>query len=159
MHRLFAFGLCVLAGTPVPVAGGGTVPFRGTWSGTTVSAEPQSPTLVFVVTEGPGTATHLGRFDLSIPHFSYLDTLRVEGDQIFTAANGDMISATFDGQLTPVEGGCLAGSLPAAISGGTGRFAGATGSYDFHLVACPGPTGFDSTATFDGVISTVGSNP
>ena len=153
MHRRAALLAALLVTAASAAAADDLIPFKGTWSGSTVSAELLSPTLVFVVTEGPGTATHLGRFDLTVPHLSYLDTLRVEGDQIFTAANGDVLSASFDGQLAPREDGCLGGALPATITGGSGRFAGATGSYDFHLVACPGPTGFDSTATFEGVIS------
>jgi hypothetical protein len=153
MHRILAVALLLATVPSAPAAGGELVPFKGTWSGSTVSAEPLSPTLVFVVTEGPGAATHLGRFDLTVPHLSYLDTLRVEGDQIFTAANGDMLVASFEGQLAPREDGCLAGTLDATFTSGTGRFAGATGGYDFHLVACPGEFGFDSTGTFEGVIS------
>ena len=133
------------------------VPFRGYWVGSTVSATPLSDNVVLVVSSGTGNASELGRFEMTSPHLTYLDTLAVEGEQIFTAANGDSLIAQFSGQFVPV-GGSLEAILECVISSGTGRFAGATGTYDFHIVAVPGPTGFDSTATIDGVISSVGSS-
>lgn len=133
---------------------GDLVPFRGTWEGSTVSAVALSPTVVFVVSSGSGEATHLGRFEMTTPHYSYLDTFAIEGEQNFTAANGDTLDASYAGQLQLNAEGCVVGTLPASITGGTGRFAGATGSYFFHLVACPAEFGFDSTAAIDGWIST-----
>jgi hypothetical protein len=137
---------------------GEQVPFRGTWEGSTVSAELVGPNVVFVVSAGSGNATQLGRFEMVTPHLSYLDTFVVEGTQVFTAANGDTLAATIDGQLALNSEGNLEGTLAGVITGGTGRFEGATGSYDFHLVARPAAFGFDSTATIDGTISTVGAN-
>jgi hypothetical protein len=137
---------------------GELVPFRATWEGSTVSATLVAPGVVLVVSDGEGQATHLGRYFMSSPHFTYLATGVVEGEQNFTAANGDVLNATFSGQLLPRADGCLEGTLPATITGGTGRFDGATGSYDFHIVACPGPTGYDSVATIEGWISSPGNN-
>jgi hypothetical protein len=154
-RRLLGSAVLVVGVLASSAAARPLVPFKGSWSGSTVSAVPISPTVVFVVTQGSGNATHLGRFELTIPHYSFLDTLRVEGDQLFTAANGDTITASFTGQLAPAEGGCLAGPLHATITGGTGRFTAASGSYVFDLLACPAASGFgfDSTATFDGNIA------
>ena len=135
-----------------PLSAAQTVPFRGNWSGSTVSAEVVGPNLVFVVSTGSGNATHLGRFEMTSPHFSHIDTLAVEGTQIFTAANGDTITASFSGQFVPTAEG-LEGTLQGVITGGTGRFAAATGTYDFHIIARPAAFGFDSEATIDGVIS------
>lgn len=140
----------------VPAVAGDFVPFKGTWTGSTISATLVGPNVVFVVTAGPGNATHLGRFEMTVPHYSYLDTLAVEGEQILTAANGDVLNATFTGFFVPRADGCLEGTLPAVITGGTGRFSGASGSYNFHIVACPGEFGFDSVATIEGVISSPG---
>ena len=68
-------------------------------------------------------------------------------------ALADTINATVTGGLAPTAEGCLEGTLPSTIVGGTVRFAGATGSYDsFTSFACPGTFGFDSTATIDGTI-------
>ena len=63
---------------------------------------------------------------------------------MFTAANGDMLTAQFTGQATPIVGFY-------AITGGTGRFAGATGSFIVHRLfdTVEGTTvGF-----FDGTVS------
>ena len=156
-HRLpMVYLLLILAVSALQA--GELVPFRGSWEGSTVSATFPAPGVVFVVSAGEGQATHLGRYFMSSPHFTYLATGMVEGEQNFTAANGDVLNATFSGQLLPRADGCLEGTLPATITGGTGRFAGATGSYDFHIVACAGPTGFDSIASIDGWISSPGTN-
>jgi hypothetical protein len=153
-HRLSLFLFALLcAGTALA---GELVPFRGVWQGSTVSATPISPNVVLVVASGTGNATQLGSFEMTSPHYTYLDTFIVEGTQDFTGANGDTLNASFTGQLFPGPG-YLEGTLAAVITGGTGRFAGATGSYDFHIIARPAAFGFDSTATIDGVISTAGS--
>jgi len=68
------------------------------------------------------------------------------------------VTAAISGQFVPTPDGNLEATLAGVITGGTGRFAGASGSYDFHIIARPVPTGFDSTATIDGVISSVGSS-
>jgi hypothetical protein len=135
-----------------------TVPFRGTWSGTTVSAmpDPGGQPAFLVVSEGYGEATRLGRFFMSSPHLSFFD-LSVAGEQIFTAANGDMLFATFAGQFAGDPAVALEATLTATITGGTGRFAGATGTYDFHIIATFNGAGYDSVATIDGEISSVGS--
>ena len=152
--------LCVLVfGMSIPHASAAEfVPFSGYWVGSTVSATPIAPNVVLVVSSGTGNATQLGRFEMTSPHLTYLDTFAVDGEQIFTAANGDTLTAEFTGQFIPQADGSLEATLECVITGGTGWFAGATGSYDFHIVAVPnGTTGFDSAATIDGEISSVGS--
>lgn len=155
--RSIISGVLVLAALAAPVRGAELVPFRGTWAGSTVSATPVGENVVFVVSTGTGVATHLGKFEMTSPHLTYLNTFMVEGAQNFTAANGDTLTATFAGQLLPNADGSLEGTLTATITGGTGRFEGASGSYDFHIIARPGAFGFDSTATIDGAIASVGS--
>jgi len=141
-----------------PTAAKEDVTFRGHWEGSTVSAVFLSPTVVFVVSSGSGNATHLGNFQMTTPHLSFLDTLQILGTQDFTAANGDTVHAEISGGLAPTPDGNLEGTLEGVITGGTGRFAGATGSYDFHLVARPAAFGFDSEATIEGTISSPGAN-
>ncbi len=138
---------------------GDLVPFRGTWSGATISADLSQFPIVFVVASGTGQLTHLGNFTMVSPHYNNVFDFTLWGQQIFTAADGSVVYATFSGQLTPNADGSLSGTIPCVITGGTGRFDGATGTYDFAIVARPLPNGagFASTATFDGVISTVGS--
>lgn len=95
------------------------------------------------------------------PHTTDVFTGDTAGDQIFTAANGDTLTAYCDGGATPpAPGASVVGELDCTITGGTGRFEGATGSYTFSFVASPrtdGGPGFATVAIIDGSISTVGS--
>jgi CBS domain-containing protein len=156
-YRMIAALVAASVISAAPVAAGEMVPFRGTWTGQTDSATFIAPDIVLVVASGGGEGTHLGRFTMVSPHYTYLATFAIEGTQVFTAANGDTITATISGTLAPQPDGTLEGTLAGVITGGTGRFAGATGAYDFHIVATPIPTGFASVATIDGTISSVGS--
>jgi len=77
------------------------------------------------------------------------------GTYQFVAANGDRLTASFSGQATPtLAPGVLAIVETATITGGTGRFAGATGSFScmrlFNTV-----TG-KTTGSFAGTISAPG---
>ena len=140
------------------------VPFKATWTGVTVSADPTDFPVVAVVSAGAGQGTQLGAYTMVTPHTSNVFTFEIEGDHIFTAANGDTLTAHFEGRLVPniVDGNLVSvgGVVPCTITGGTGRFEGATGSYDFTITAIPlaDGSGFASTATMDGVISSVGSS-
>jgi hypothetical protein len=109
-----------------------------------------------VVSEGTGQLTHLGRHFMTSPHTSDVFTGETIGDQIFTAANGDQLTAFCAGFPTPQADGTVAGSLDCDITGGTGRFAGASGDYVFFLVASPrtdGGPGFATQASIAGRIS------
>jgi len=157
LNRCAGLAALALALPAVPTSAGSSVPFRGVWQGVTISAVPQSPNTVLVVASGKGTATRLGQFQMTSPHLTYLSTLQVEGTQTFTAANGDLLFATVSGQFVPDAEGNLDATLSGVITGGTGRFSGATGSYDFRIHSEPAAFGFDSTAEIDGSISSVGS--
>jgi hypothetical protein len=159
IRRLACLCILTLGMAVSQAAAADVVPFRGYWAGTTVSATPVAPNVVLVVASGSGNATQLGRFVMTSPHLTYLDTFAVEGEHVFTAANGDTLIAHFTGQFVQNADGDLEATFDCVITAGTGRFEGATGSYDFHIVAVAnGTTGFDSAATIDGVISTAGSN-
>lgn len=158
LRRLMCSSALLLVLHAWPVVADDLVPFNGNWNGSTVSATPIAENVVLVVSSGSGTATHLGSFVMTSPHLTYLDTFAVEGTQVFTAANGDMLTATISGQFVPNAEGNLEATLAGIITGGTGRFGGATGSYDFHIIARPAAFGFDSTASLSGTISSVGSN-
>ena len=86
-----------------------------------------------------------------------LATRTATGTYQFTAANGDMLTATFTGHSrpSPATPSVLLIVETATITGGTGRFAGATGSFtvqrSYDTVA--GTT----TGSFDGVISWAGA--
>lgn len=128
---LFAVTVFGLGG---PAQSGDQVPFKGRLEGevviTPVPGGP--PTLVDVAIEAEGNGTHLGKFVLSIPHRVDRSTSppSAAGFYLFTAANGDTITATFTGQAGPSPTpGVLAIVETATITGGTGRFANATGGF------------------------------
>ncbi|HEX2474263.1 MAG TPA: hypothetical protein VHK01_05935 [Lacipirellulaceae bacterium] len=134
---------------------GELVPFKGTFSGQTQSAVPTGdPDVVFVTTGGGGQATQLGHYSVISPHFTNLVTLEVWGTQEFTAANGDTLTAEISGQFVPTPDGLLAAQLTGTITGGTGRFEGATGSYTFDILF--DFVTFISVATIDGTMTSPG---
>jgi hypothetical protein len=158
MRRLLCT-LLVTVALGLPARAADYVPFKATWSGVTVLADLSQFPIVAVVASGEGEGTQLGHFTMVSPHVNNVFTFELEGDQNFTAANGDTLSAHFAGHLTPNADGSLSGTLPCVITGGTGRFAGATGNYAFAITAVPlaDGSGFASTATMSGVIAAVGS--
>ena len=141
-----------------PINGAKSVPLKGSWSGLTMSADPANFPVVAIVAEGSGQLTHLGRYFMSSPHTTNVFTGETLGDQIFTAANGDTLTAYcagFPQQQDPPTGPVI-GGLDCEITGGTGRFENASGSYVFFLTAVPrtdGGPGFATTAAINGEIS------
>jgi hypothetical protein len=79
-----------------------------------------------------------------------LPTRHSMGAATFTAANGDTLTATVEGQATPASPGVLSIVEVYSITGGTGRFADATGSFTLHSTANQA-TGV-SSGTFSGAI-------
>lgn len=145
--------LCLALGLARPVAAGDQVPFKGRLDGT-VTITPIDPPFVSAFIEGKGNATHLGRFTVEIPHIVN-QAIRVgAGTYEFTAANGDVLTADFTGQAMLVAPGVVSISETATITGGTGRFAGATGSFTIErtFFVAAGMT----TGSFEGTISSPG---
>jgi hypothetical protein len=144
--------LAVLAtlGLIGPAAAQQLLQFHGSFEGD-VTRIPVPP-VVLVDIEAEGVATHLGRFTLDVPHVVDPATRTGVGLYKFRTANGDRLTAQFTGQATPIAGtDFLFIEEDATITGGTGRFAGATGSFIFHRLfdTAEGTTvGF-----FDGTIS------
>jgi hypothetical protein len=134
------------------------VPFRGVTDEQAISAVPVDPDHVFVTTVGGGTATHLGAFTFVSPHLSGLSDFSIDGTQMFTAANGDELEASIVGALHPFvdESGhlFLVGDVAGTITGGTGRFDNASGSFTFSIVF--DTETFHSTGAIDGVIRFAG---
>ena len=103
------------------------VPFKGGLNGV-VTVSPPTPQGLPVVVNATGNATQLGQFTLAIPHLVTRPT--ATGTYQFVAANGDTLTASFSGKATPTATrGVLSIVEAATITGGTGRFAGATGSF------------------------------
>jgi len=112
----------------VPAANKG-VPFKGTLEGVDVIT-PIDAQFLSSLMRGTGDAAHLGRFTVVRTATVNLLTNTDIGSLAFTAANGDILTADYTGQASPTATpGVLSIVETAFISGGTGRFAGATGSF------------------------------
>ena len=145
------------AGGDVVAARSAEVPFKGRLEGdfTFVPEPPPSTFASVAFTSVAGQATHLGGFSIEAPHRVDLATLPAQatGSFRFTAANGDTLTATFAGLGTPTASpGVFSIVETASITGGTGRFAGATGSFvvqrsvDLNTLITTGS--FDGTITY-----------
>jgi hypothetical protein len=111
----------------VAVAVAAETPFKGTV--TAVETSRVDPPFVSIDREGTGTATHLGRFTEHVTLQANLETEFATGTATFTAANGDTLTASVTGKATPTSPGVLSFVEVYTITGGTGRFAGATGTF------------------------------
>jgi hypothetical protein len=131
--------------------GGEQLPFHGSLEA--VETDVVAPPSLLVDGTGTGTATHLGRFTATFTTTVNLSTGSATGGIFrFVAANGDHLDATFTGQGTPTAQPNVASIVETAtISGGTGRFAGATGAFTIHRIVNQ-VTGV-SSGSFDGTIS------
>jgi len=130
------------------------VPFHGTLEGD-VTLTPAPPLLLEDI-DAMGTATQLGHFMLDVRLVVDPATRRAVGVYEFTSANGDTLYAEFIGQATPTEiPGVLYIEEMAVITGGTGRFAGATGS--FIAKRWSNPIAGTMVGSFEGTISAPGS--
>jgi hypothetical protein len=147
------FLTAVLAG---PAAAENQVPFKGRLEGV-VSITPIDAQFSFVRINGTGNATHLGLFRVEIPHLVDRQARTGIGTYVFTAANGDMLTADFTGQATPTVTPTVLSIVEiASITGGTGQFADASGSFivtrSFNVA-----TGL-TTGSFQGTISSPGAD-
>ena len=144
-----------------PARAANDVPFKGTWSGLTLSADESGFPVVEIVAGGEGELTRLGHFTMISPHTSNVITGETIGDQIFTAANGDALTAFCAGGATFIPGQAVHGLLDCSITSGTGRFANITGNYEFSFIATPrtdGGPGFATVAEISGSMSSIGSS-
>ena len=124
------------------------LPFHGVLNATE-SDELLFPTL-HVHLVGGGTASHVGRYTMTLETTVTLPQATSEGGVLhLTAANGDVVSASVTGHAT-VTGDIADIVEIATITGGTGRFAGATGSFTITRVLAQS-TGV-SSGSFDGAI-------
>ena len=146
--------MILTAALAVPAAAGNQVPFKGAMQGHDTDTGFTSTT-VTVLTMGTGIGTHLGQF-------SFTQTVTVEfatghdtGSAQWFAANGDSISTTINGSGEVIEGGLISIEEVHTITGGTGRFAGAQGSFTVKRLAS-GVT-FLTSGSYEGTITPPGA--
>ena len=125
-------------------------PFKGTFNGVE-TGETAFP-IRSITREGAGTATYLGKYTSHATFQVNVTTFFGTGTATFTAANGDTLSTSVVGQGIPntVPPTVLSLVEVYTITGGTGRFAGATGA--FTLESTLEQTTGVSTGTFSGAI-------
>ena len=132
------------------------VRFKGTLEGT-YTITPVNPPIFAVHLVATGQGTQLGQFTWDFPHVVDRSTGHGEGDVVITAANGDTLTAHITGQSTPTGvPGIITVVEVAVVTGGTGRFVNAAGSFTIERVL-NGNTG-ETSGSFGGTISTPGSN-
>jgi hypothetical protein len=125
----FVLAVLALIGLAGPLAAGEQVPFRGSLEGD-FTATPLSPPILRVDITGTGNATQLGHFTFAISLEVNLTNNHGTGSAEFIAANGDTLTADVAAQGTPTTTpGVLAIVENTTITGGTGRFAGASGTF------------------------------
>jgi len=135
-----------------PAAAAQPLPFKGRLEGSQ-TLTPLQPPFGAVNGSADGTATHLGHFTVVFPHTVNFATRTGVGTYTFTAADGDTLTAAFTGQA---QGGPLVSiEEHATITGGTGRFEGATGTFvvQRNFNQATGRT----HGSFEGTISSVGA--
>jgi len=118
-------------------AAGHAVPFTGTFRGTETTQSLVFPVLTRLG-NWTGVATHLGRFTAENHLTINVTTSAGNGTLVLIAANGDTVTADESGQAAPFgTSGTLFIVEHATITGGTGRFAGATGSFTIKRLSSP----------------------
>ena len=158
---LALFVLAVL-GISAPAAAGELVPLRARFEGSFTVTPVNPPSTIFDIrTSATGNASHFGRFTMERLGRIDRSTATLVGTASFTlkAANGDTVYGTGTGQASPTPTpGVLASVETYTITGGTGRFAGATGA--FVVQRLTNKITLTDTGTLTGSISSPGAaNP
>lgn len=126
-----------------------TPPFRAKFAGSAAITGPYTTAF-----SGTGLATHLGRITTDgHVQITGIDNTPCEGGvvntntEILTAANGDTLTITSADVACPVGPNRYHGSGQWLVTGGTGRFAHASGSGTFDGHSDFGAGTFDTTLT------------
>jgi len=135
-------------GIAKPAAQEHAVPFKGNFEGVvTIHVDSPNPYMWWTMSGG-GNATQLGRFTVQVTsRLSLGPGLINAGLYTFTAANGDTLNAFF-GQVDSDPPRTIES---ATILGGSGRFAGASGT--FTITRVYDPIAGTTAGSFEGSIS------
>ncbi len=154
-RRLRRAGMLLVAvaalALPTQALAGTLVPYGGSDSGSFVlGAGPCASGFIPLDINGSGRATHLGNYAYHADE-CFDGVSAFYGVFTITAANGDMIFATYSGTAAADLSGY---AETAVVAGGTGRFAGAEGEFEVSGLIT-GPTTYSQTMS--GTLSSPGS--
>jgi hypothetical protein len=147
----------VLAALAVPAhaLAGSQVPLKGADSGSfTLTPDGCGPGIFAVVIVDAGQATHLGSYAYRADECFNGANGEFSGTFTMTAANGDTISGTYAGVVVAVVGDLGHYEQDNLITGGSGRFAGASGG--FHLSGIANLATLESSQSISGTVSSPG---
>jgi hypothetical protein len=152
--------LILTAALAMPAAAQKQVPFKGTLQGQDTDKGFTSPGMFLVDTTGTGTGILLGQFTFTLETTINVANSTDTGSAHFKAANGDTLDATYTSvmpaEVTPAPDGVVINIKELyTITGGTGRFAGAQGSFLLERVA--DPQKFITFGSFNGSITPPGA--
>jgi hypothetical protein len=153
-----AVAAMLLAATLAVAAAQKQVPFKGSLQGheTDTPEGGPPPTTVNIDGSATGIATLVGQFSFSYQLTVTLATGTATGSAQLIAANGDSIFTTVAGSSEPTATpGVLSITEIDTITGGTGRFAGAQGSFTVERLVNQA-TGFTS-GSVHGTIASPGA--
>ena len=150
--------MLLTAALAVSAAAQNQVPFKGSLQGQEISI-PQGgppPTTLSVNGSATGIASHVGQFSFTYQLTVTLASATATGSARLVAANGDSIYTTIVGSLSPTSTPGVASITEInTITGGTGRFAEAQGSFTVERLINEA-TGFFS-GSFRGTITSPGA--
>jgi hypothetical protein len=114
----------------VPAAAQKQVPFKGSIQAQETDVPSVPPGSLFAAGSGTGIGSHVGQFSLSYDLTVSLATGTATGTGHWAAANGDTIDTTITGTSVPTPTpGVFSIREIYVVTGGTGRFEGAQGSF------------------------------
>ena len=148
--------IILAAALAVPAAAQQQLPFKGALQGKDADVPTGDPSTLIVRTSGTGIGTHIGQFSFSqettVNFLNNTDT----GSAHFTAANGDSIYTTIagSGEFTDIPDVVRITEIHT-ITGGTGRFSGAGGSFSVERLA--NVVTFFTSGSFHGSITSPGA--
>jgi hypothetical protein len=151
--------LLIALAVPLVAIAGAHVPFKGADAGVWGEGTRDCDGLFPVFVEASGQGTHVGEYHYSseecVEFAPSGDSGKYSGTWQIEAANGDTIEGTYAGTFQ-VVGSDIEYEQANAISGGTGRFTNADGS--FHVSGLASLEDFSAEQELDGAISSVGSS-
>jgi len=153
----FRIALVLLAMTVTAAAAQKQVPFKGSMQGQEIDTPEGGPPPTTLSADGSATgmATLVGQFSFSYQVTVNLANGTATGSGHLIAANGDSVDTTIAGSSETTTSGVVSITEIDTITGGTGRFSGAQGSFTVERLVNL-ETGFTS-GSFHGAITSPGA--